>query len=47
MVIYFAYNQMIELDDSIVTFLYLCSTYDEYHPLLIEKSKVLFYLMDR
>jgi hypothetical protein len=47
MVIYFAYNHQVELDECIITFLYTISKYKEYQNFMKDKSKVLYLLMER
>jgi len=47
LIIYFAYNHQVELDECIITFLYSISKHKEYHVFMKDKSKVLFYLMDK
>ena len=47
MVIYFAYNHQVELDECIITFLYTISKYPEYQVFMKDKSKVLYLLMKR
>ena len=47
LIIYFAYNHQVELDECIITFLYSISKMTEYQMLLKDKSKVLFHLMDK
>lgn len=47
MVIYFAYNHQVELDECIITFLYTISKYPDYQVHMKDKSKVLYLLMER
>ena len=47
LVIYFAYNHQVELDECIITFLYAISKYEHYQEFMKDKSKVLYLLMDR
>ena len=47
MVIYFAYNHQVELDECIITFLYTISKYPDYQGFMKDKSKVLYLLMER
>mmetsp|Transcript_20954 Transcript_20954/g.32477 ORF Transcript_20954/g.32477 Transcript_20954/m.32477 type:complete len:118 (-) Transcript_20954:2169-2522(-) len=47
MVIYFAYNHQVELDECIITFLYTISKYPQYQVYMKDKSKVLYLLMER
>eukprot|EP00347_Sterkiella_histriomuscorum_P023636 403333912 len=47
LIIYFAYNHQVELDECIITFLFSISKLTEYQILLKDKSKVLFFLMDK
>ena len=47
LVIYFAYNHQVELDECIITFLYAISKYENYQEFMKDKSKVLYLLMDR
>lgn len=47
LIIYFAYNHQVELDECIITFLYSISKYYEYQVFMKDKSKVLFFLMDK
>ena len=46
-VIYFAYNQQIELDECLITFLYSISKFKIYQKFLKDKNRVLFNLMQR
>jgi hypothetical protein len=47
MVIFFAYNHQVDLDECIITFLYTISKYPQYQEYMKDKSKVLYLLMDR
>ena len=47
LIIYFAYNHQVELDECIITFLYSISKYHEYQVFMKDKSKVLFFLMEK
>ena len=46
-VIYFAYNEQIELDECLITFLYTISKFNVYQLCLKDKNKVLFKLMKK
>jgi len=46
-VLFFAYNHQVELDECMITLLYSVSKYREYHPFLYDKSKVIYLLAEK
>ena len=45
LIIYFAYNSQVDLDECIITFLYTISQYRQYQEFMKDKGKVLFFLL--